>query len=241
MDTHAKALAPLAMHQQHIRGDQQDLEEHEQVEQITRHERAAQPHELELEQRMEVPSAGIPAACGVPEHRHGHKVSQQHHQAGQTVEHHHDAKRRRPFAQLVDQQLTRAGLHHQADGHEQTEQDRGHGQTARPALAAVAMAAPGNLLAAIAQQQQGHGREHGQQDRQHGRVLQPKRENCIKHQACPPRAAPPACPGSCPSTWSLPLSWRLRRASSMTKPVVAKPITMAVSTSACGSGSATGP
>ncbi len=244
MDTHAKALAPLAMHQQHIRGDQQDLEEHEQVEQIARHERTAQPHELELEQRMEMPPPRVPAACGVPQHGHGHQVSQQHHQAGQTVQHHHDAKGRGPFAQLIDQQLTRAGLHHQADGHEQTEQNRGHGQATRPALAAVAMAATGHLLAAIAQQQQGHGREHGQQDRQHGRVLQPERKNSVEHQACPPRDVPAvwpavcpagwpgAWPGSCPSTWSLPLSWRLRRANSITKPVVAKPITMAVSTKA---------
>ena len=44
--------------------------------------------------------------------------------------------------------------------------------------------------------------------------------------------------GSSPSTWSVPLAPRSASASSIAKPVAAKPMTIAVSTSACGSGSA---
>ena len=70
---------------------------------------------------------------------------------------------------------------------------------------------------ARAQQQQAAGK-HRQQDWQDQAVIH--------------------CTGSWPSTWSVWVSPTLRSASTTTKAVMAKPITMAVSTSACGSGSA---
>ena len=81
------------------------------------------------------------------------------------------------------------------------------------------------VAAVVADQQQQDRRGRRQQHRQDRQV-----------------GVDPVHPGSAasglPSTWSVPPSCRLRSASSMTKPVVAKPMTMAVSTSACGSGSA---
>ena len=42
------------MQQQRIGGDQQNLEEHEQVEHIPREERTVQARQLQLEERMEM-------------------------------------------------------------------------------------------------------------------------------------------------------------------------------------------
>ncbi|MND85159.1 hypothetical protein D3C80_770730 [compost metagenome] len=69
---------------------------------------------------------------------------------------------------------------------------------------------------AAAEQQQAAA-EHRQQDRQDQRVIHGLR--------------------SWPSTWSVLVSPTLRSARTTTKAVMAKPMTMAVSTSACGSGS----
>ncbi|MNJ66148.1 hypothetical protein D3C77_622010 [compost metagenome] len=55
----------MAVHQQRIGRDQQDLEEHEQVEQIAGEKRAVDAEQLELEQCMEVRPALIVATTGV--------------------------------------------------------------------------------------------------------------------------------------------------------------------------------
>ena len=80
MDTRPKALTALAMHQQHIRRNQQHLKKHKQIEQVTRHKSARQAHELKVEQRMKVPAFGIPAAGGVPQHRGGNAPGECQHQ-----------------------------------------------------------------------------------------------------------------------------------------------------------------
>ncbi len=49
------------MQQQAVGGGQQDLEEHEQVEQVAGEEGAVEPHQLELEQRMEMHACAVPA------------------------------------------------------------------------------------------------------------------------------------------------------------------------------------
>ena len=53
MHAHAQALAALAVHQQHIRGDQQHLEEHEQVEQVAGQEGAVEAHQQKLEKAQQ--------------------------------------------------------------------------------------------------------------------------------------------------------------------------------------------
>src|SRR5690606_40274783 len=47
---------------QAVRGGEQDLEEHEQVEQVAGEERAVQAHQQELEQGLEIVAAVLPAA-----------------------------------------------------------------------------------------------------------------------------------------------------------------------------------
>ena len=52
------------MQHQAVGGDQQHLEEHEQVEQVAGEEGAVDAQQLELEQRVEMAAALVPAADG---------------------------------------------------------------------------------------------------------------------------------------------------------------------------------
>ena len=102
----------------------------------------------------------------------------------------------------------------------------------KPALLAAlfGLGASGAWASALRGETERHRGERGQEHRQDGQVLRPESVEAVH-----PR---PSSPAGAPSTWSVPDSWRLRKAISTMKPVVAKPITMAVSTRACGSGSA---
>src|SRR5690606_40050427 len=88
-------------------------------------------------------------------------------------------------------------------------------------------------VVAAFEQQQDRAHDQRQQDRSHDQVL---------HHSRTPRS-PSVLPGggarsgSRPSTWSLRRSAWLRIATTTTTAVIAKAITIAVSTSACGSGS----
>ena len=93
MQAHAKPLTPLAVQQQHIRGDQQHLKKDKQVEQVAGDEGPGQAHQLKLEQCMEVAAVRIPAAGGVPQHRCSQRPGQRQHQGAEPVGHQHDAKR----------------------------------------------------------------------------------------------------------------------------------------------------
>src|SRR5690606_40077035 len=89
-----------------------------------------------------------------------------------------------------------------------------------------------HVVAALEQQQHRAG-DQRQQDRHEHQVLHHARPSC-------PSAALPgggARSGSRPSTWSLRRSAWLRIATTTTTAVIANEITIAVSTSACGSGS----
>ncbi len=62
MQPGAGALAAAAVQQQTIGGDQQHLEEYEQIEQVAGQEGAVQAEQLQLEQHLEVASGVIGAA-----------------------------------------------------------------------------------------------------------------------------------------------------------------------------------
>lgn len=60
----AHPRTPRTMQQQAIGGGQQHFEEDEQVEQVGGEEGAVQPHQLDLEQRMEAGPCTVPAGTG---------------------------------------------------------------------------------------------------------------------------------------------------------------------------------
>ena len=75
----AHARATAAGQHQAVARDQHHLEEHEEVEGVAGQKRAANPHQLELPQRMEMPALAVPARadgvklhqCHDPGHQHG--------------------------------------------------------------------------------------------------------------------------------------------------------------------------
>jgi hypothetical protein len=84
-----------------VRGDQQHLEEHEQVEQVARQERAVDAEQLELEQRVVLRTARIVAGSRVHQARHRDHRREQQHRHGEAVGDQDDAERRRPVAERV--------------------------------------------------------------------------------------------------------------------------------------------
>ena len=100
-------FAPAGMDHQPIRGDEQHLEKHKEVEHVPRQERTTDAHKLKLEQRMEMPPAIVPSGGdGMDQHNECQNAGQKHHQGRQPVQHQHNAKRRGPIAQLVNECLT---------------------------------------------------------------------------------------------------------------------------------------
>ncbi|KAF5272273.1 hypothetical protein FQA39_LY18806 [Lamprigera yunnana] len=90
-----------AMQQQAVGCGEHDLEKHEQVEQIAGQKRAAQAHQLELEQRVKVDTDPVPACAGIQNRPQRHHAGGQDHQCRQPVEHQRDAKWRSPVARQV--------------------------------------------------------------------------------------------------------------------------------------------
>ena len=183
---YARLHAPGAPAVQHeaVGGDQQYLEEHEEVEDVAGQEGAVDAHELKLKEGVEVAPALVPAtADGVDDHRHGEDGGEQHHQGRQAVEHQHDAERRDPIAQFVDLRRAACGLGQKAEG-DGEQGDRGGGRE-HP----------------LQQQVVAHGQhdEGGHQRRQHDRDDDP-----VVH-LVPPASDPGGSPSSV-STASLPAS-----------------------------------
>ena len=97
-------LAAGPMQQQAVGSRQQHLEEHEQVEEITREEGPVQAHQLDLEERMEMHADPVPAGHRKDEGRRGHDRGKQQHGRRQPVQHQHDAERRGPVGRQIDAQ-----------------------------------------------------------------------------------------------------------------------------------------
>ncbi len=150
------ARAPRAVQQQAVGGREHDLEEHEQVEQVRREEGTAQPHELELEQRVVVHAGAVPARAREHDGAQGHDAGQHQHQRRQAVQREHDAERRGPVAwQVHAHGGGGAGLvrpYQQGDGDQQARQ---RGEDVERELEALLF---------LAQQHHERGREHGQAD-----------------------------------------------------------------------------
>jgi hypothetical protein len=101
------AIAATAEQQETVRGDQQDFEKDEQVEEITGQEGAVKAEQLHLEQDMEIAADAPPvqeyASCQQPGH--------QHHDRRQPIGRQYDTKRRRPVTETVNLYLPFPGLH----------------------------------------------------------------------------------------------------------------------------------
>mmetsp|Transcript_28482 Transcript_28482/g.53388 ORF Transcript_28482/g.53388 Transcript_28482/m.53388 type:complete len:277 (-) Transcript_28482:5399-6229(-) len=119
-------IAPRMDHQT-IGGDQQHFEENKQVKEVARQKRPHDPHQLELEQRMEMPPPVVPArANGIKQHKERQHRRQQNHHGRQPVAHQNDAKGGRPIAQLIEQDGAVRGLHSQPGGHSDQRQNASH-------------------------------------------------------------------------------------------------------------------
>ena len=106
----------LPVDHQPVGGDQQYLEEHEQVEQIAGQERAVEAEQLELEQRMEMPAVAV-GSCqhGVEQREQRQHGGQHQHDRGQPVGNQQDTEGRFPAAQFVGPDHPVARLHHQRE------------------------------------------------------------------------------------------------------------------------------
>ena len=210
----AHARRAAAVQQQPVRGGEQHLEEDEQVEQVAGEEGAVQAHELQLEQRMEVHAGPVPAGEREEQRREADGGGEHQHQRGEPVEREDDAERRRPVAGQVDARRS---------GRATSTRSSRTIATARPSSVEATLSTARAAVPLLAEHEQ-HGRRRAaaaaparaaggdRRQRRHGR-------------------------SSSPSTWSV--SVRPRSASSTTRnsAVVAKLMTIAVSTSACGIGS----
>ncbi len=207
MQSGATARRAAAMQQQPVGGEQQDLEEDEEIEQVAGQEGAVQSHQQELEQHMELTAPAIAALDRVHHREQRQHRGQQHHPGREPVGDQHDAMGRGPAAQRVDQDLAVGDLQQQPQRDAEQHLHAEHAEGASQGRGAAAQ-----------QHQQRAGQQRHQDRRDHDMG--------------------DGAHGSRPSTWSLPRSARARKASTTTKAVMPKPITIAVSTSACGSGSA---
>ena len=124
LQTRAHPLPTARVDHQTIRGDEQDFEEDEQVEDVAGQERAADTHELELKKRVEMFAAIVPAGGHrVQKHHEGQDRGQKHHQRRQPVEDQNDAEWGRPVPQTVD---VGCAVHRHAEKHHRdSEQENG--------------------------------------------------------------------------------------------------------------------
>ena len=120
MQTRLDPLRAAAMQRQTVGGDQQYLEEHEQVEQVTGQKGPVDAHQLKLEQGMEIGPPAVIAGTAIQQRRQGQQRRQQQHQGAELVQHQHDTERRLPVAQLIHPHVTLGGLlpQHQRHRHQ---------------------------------------------------------------------------------------------------------------------------
>ena len=226
VQTRLHALAARSMQQQPVGSCQHDFKEDEQVEQVGRQESTAQTHELQLEQRVEMYPRLVPACGRKQTGRQRNAVGQHQHEGGEPVYGQHNAKGRRPVAAQINAHgaggARLVGPQQQGNGDKQAKRGSAH----------VHHHLDGQAL--FAQQQHQRCSQHGQQD---------GAKHEVWHQRCQPlqdQAHGISCTSRdfTPSTWSVPDMPREASSTTRNSAVMAKPITIAVSTRACGMGSA---
>ncbi len=122
----ARPRRAAAMRQQGIGGEQENLEKHEQVEQIPGQERSGKPCQLQLEQGMEMPPLPVrPADCH-QQRRHRQRKHQQHHHRRQPIHHQHNAIRSRPGPQRINRHFAGARARQQRQRRQQAKSNGNH-------------------------------------------------------------------------------------------------------------------
>jgi hypothetical protein len=123
-EIHADILEPgreparaAAMKHQPIGGDQHDFEPDEQVEDVAGQERAVDPHQLELEERMKMMPLFVPAVGRIDRHGHGERGGQQHHRGGKPIENQHDAEGSGPVPHQIRAHEAVGGEHVKRHAH----------------------------------------------------------------------------------------------------------------------------
>jgi len=121
-----------------VRCRQQYLEEDKQVEQVAGEEGTVQADQQELQQRLEVSAAMLPAAQRMRQQGQRQHAGQQHHQGGKPIGYQHDAELRRPVANPVHRGERAVGRYrpHQRRGqdHQHHARDNAQQQHRAPAL-----------------------------------------------------------------------------------------------------------
>ena len=168
----------------------------------------------------------VPACAGEEHCAEGHHAGGQNHQCRQAIEHQRNTERRGPIACQVH---AHAGSGTFLVAPLDQRNRNGQAQRARCEIDQQLGA-----LVFFAQRQHQSGCQHGQQNRcQHQVRHQSLSKRQQRHQGV--SCASLAC---APSMWSVPVMPRDASSTTKNRAVVAKPITIAVSTKACGIGSA---
>ncbi len=145
-----------AAEQQAIGGDQHDLEEHEQVEDVPGQERTVQAHQLELEQRMKMRCTPVPACARMQQARRAQDQGRQQHPRRQAVAHQRDTDARRPVAEQIHQDFAVGRACEQGDDRRG---QQGHADPRHVALHA-------RPIATVLDEQRRRRAQHRDQDRQ---------------------------------------------------------------------------
>ena len=119
-------LAATAEQKQTVRGDQQDLEENEKVEQIACQERTVETEQLHLEQHVEIAAD----ARSVQQDAGCQHCGHQHHDRSQPIDRQDDTKGRRPVTETVYLDLPFPGLYQQHHGN--SDQSQGSSEVDEP-------------------------------------------------------------------------------------------------------------
>ena len=97
-----------------------DVTSDEEIEQVTRQERAGQAHELDLEQGVKVDAHARPGGLRIQRRAQADDTRQQQHQRGQAIDDEDDAERRLPVRREVDTRDVTVGEAHQRRGDDHT-------------------------------------------------------------------------------------------------------------------------
>ena len=192
-ETGHQGLAPFAAGDQDVGGDGQDLQKHEQVEQISGQDHAL--HAQHEEEKEEVETRGVFAfGHGKQEGARGHEQPHQGARPGQTVEVQGYAYRFAPTAYRVHQRLAGA-QRGWGKGDEQGQTGRQGAESGDPAEARPVLRAPGNVYpqGSCDRAAQGDDQQEDDQLRHRSRPLAHRRPA-----GCPQGRHPPPCPRLAP-------------------------------------------
>ena len=112
------------MEDQAIGGEQQDLEEDEEVEQVAGQEGAVEPEQLQLEEDVKMPAHPVQALARLPQGEAGQQGRDQQQPGRQPIRHQDDTEGGRPVSQAVDQDPSAGGGGQESQGQDDLDRHR---------------------------------------------------------------------------------------------------------------------